>query len=233
VTWKNLRKSIEEGVTEYDTKCPQKNQADRVDPDCLRSHINAGQPHVTITKDVNGNVIKTTESKDVFEARIKLRNKMESDAQKLGISITGKELNPYIRSLKNAGEARAGFEASGVFANVTLRDGLLKIFTDKAIHDHIADAWLKKLIRQVGAQGLAPAKPTTTAEEKDLAEWVFSKHNGGEGQGVEKDKKDKIENYIAKVDPIWERTFCLATNDHAKQPGHIRLAPLQLEGAMK
>ena len=65
----------------------------------------------------------------------------------------------------------------------------------------------------------APANPSSVAEEKNFAEWVLSKHNGGEGRA------SKIPDYLSKTLPIWERTYCLAGSG-AKSPGYIYMTAL-------
>ncbi len=155
-----------------------------------------------------------------FTARKMLRDELKALAVKSGTTLGAKTLNPYIRTSKNWGESTASFQVAAVLGgDKPLSDAFMKIFTDKPTHDKIADVWIKKLIKKVSTDGLISGPPSTAAEEKELAEWVFSKHNGGEA------KKTKIPDYLSKTDPIWKRTFCLAGTG-TKLPGYLRLTAL-------
>ncbi|QNM97782.1 RHS repeat domain-containing protein [Chitinimonas koreensis] len=232
VAWKGVKKRTEELITpEHIRVCPPKNK-DRIDPDCYRSKI-LGSAKLKIPqvdaqgkpqKDDKGKQIYADETDAQYAARIKLRDELTPLMTALGTSAGAKDLNPYIRNQKNWGEARAGFQSAAIFTDATLRDGLMKIFSDKATHDKIADAWIKKLMKKVAKDHPAIATPTTVAQEKDFAEYVFSKHNGGEA------KTTKIADYVAKTTPAWQRIFCTAKTGggQSESDAYISLTTLKL-----
>jgi hypothetical protein len=198
-----------------------KRDADRVNPSVWRANLLKTTKLSWTAKGADGKTVVKTESDAEFENRKKLRDALETLAVSMGTSLSEDDLNPYIRNGKNWGESIAGFQVAAVLAgDKPLADAFQKIFTDKPTHDQIADAWIKKLIKRVGKDGLTSLAPSTPEGERELAEYVFSKHNGGEGA------KKKIADYIQKTIPHWERTFCLQSSKPAA--AYIKLAPLKL-----
>lgn len=109
------------------------------------------------------------------------------------------------------------FLNAAMFSDVEFKTDFMPIFRNKNLYDKVSDEWLSSLLNlSSGIAKLSKDGGWSAVDEKELAELVWSKHNGG------KFRRSKIPSYMQATRPVFQRIFCLSDGDD-KNGGKISI----------